>query len=255
MTELVSTVRGRLCRGCASEMLIRLKDPTKTVTGTYFLRAVLVSEIALPGGLWKYTLEYDENLLVDPDAPIRACDYDLCCLDCQGQFFDEKLKALESGILLVDQEEDPIETPEHGILFSRAGRPRWMDSTGRVHFERTALPVEDVPDLYSNDVPGVVFSGAKVKRGQLMFQGDHVEFWYAYEDWIPDTNLPEINFDLPIVPAGEGDFPMDATLFLSDYVPTMCTRYGGNNRLRTYDASVIPATTSVWIWIHGSYAW
>ena len=174
---------------------------------------------------------------------------------------DEAADYSWTGIHTFSKAQGIIDSPEPttptlvGKFYSESGRYRWKDSTGRVHGERTDIPLADIDDLFSLTDPGVVWAGVKSKECQIVLHSDSVEFWLAYQDWIPDINVEEVNYNLPVTLVGQTNVPFVATAYLTSFEPILAMRHNINNFARRLGGVDFPAATSISLWIYGRYTW
>ena len=97
MRQVTVVVDSEVCVECG-RVVLRLADPTKTLTGKRFLEVTQVSMDILSDGRVEYVLEYDETLLVEPDVALNYCDFTLCCVACEAEYLDENLQEIVDGM-------------------------------------------------------------------------------------------------------------------------------------------------------------
>ena len=75
------------CSTC-DQLIVVLYDPTLTVGGTGVFKAD-IKEIYVSCKNYKYKIEFDDSIFVDPDRALRQCDIkSVCCAGCVIDYID-----------------------------------------------------------------------------------------------------------------------------------------------------------------------
>ena len=111
MAEIKLTFAGKLSCGKCEDVLLWLHNPTKLAANagitdptkqTQLIQGSITDITAVNSSNYQYTIEYDENLLLDPNSLLQECDIkQLCCAGCVIQYVDEAV-ASKSNSVLVD---------------------------------------------------------------------------------------------------------------------------------------------------------
>jgi hypothetical protein len=91
MRQIIAIVDSEVCSGCG-RVVLRLADPTKSLSGDRFLEITIIDTEYLSDGRIKYTIEYDETLLAAPTVALNYCDFTLCCIACEGEYLEEQMQ-------------------------------------------------------------------------------------------------------------------------------------------------------------------
>lgn len=117
MAELKLNFAGKLSCGKCEEVLLWLHNPTKLAANagvtdpsqqTQLIPGEITDVVTINSANYQYTVEYDENLLLNPGNLLIECDIkQLCCAGCTIQYVDEAIRSKDNSILVDNTVADP----------------------------------------------------------------------------------------------------------------------------------------------------
>jgi hypothetical protein len=76
-----------------TEVIIHLHNPTLTEDNEGLIIGTLSDSIQMANGQYKFIVDYNEELLDNPDSSLGQCDIkSICCKDCTTEYIDKRLR-------------------------------------------------------------------------------------------------------------------------------------------------------------------
>lgn len=121
------------CKMCDGVILIP-RDPNLLADGVPYLEGSIITGPTLQGGQIKYIVDYEADLLRDPERTVNQCDFMICCNDCSPKMVKLITDIQNARIAAVEALTGEIENPQMSVILGQQDLVDTANNSGSVFY-------------------------------------------------------------------------------------------------------------------------